>query len=368
MSYEFRQLDESTIDAVGGVLGDRFCPEAASAVRRLLANPLRSPGDDVGVVVFRDGEAVGVTASIVRRLYIGREPFVGINGGFLAMRRDAPPTLLYALLKKAHRPRWGSVLFYSNTCSPETAKVKPCLGVGNKGPETWTAVRFARLRRYPSLRRRVKRALGINLPARIPFSRPPVSPAELARSGRVLALETKSGARVVAKDGFAWADAFFKRYLERNEGVVGSRTSAELAWLFGDSLAAGKSILLAAEGPDGVRGYIVASECFYDPSRWLVVDAIALDNSPEVLAALFDAAVKAVAACSDAERLGVAGFPTQVAEIAGRRFREVRPSPCNEFAWGFSDDAAAARCAPGMSGGKGWFFGPYDGDYCICPQ
>ena len=66
MSYEFRQLDESTVDAVGGVLGDRFCPEAARAVRRLLANPLRSPGDDVGVVVFRDGEAVGVTASSLR--------------------------------------------------------------------------------------------------------------------------------------------------------------------------------------------------------------------------------------------------------------------------------------------------------------
>ena len=99
-----------------------------------------------------------------------------------------------------------------------------------------------------------------------------------------------------------------------------------------------------------------------------MVDAIAVDNSQDVLAALFDAAVKAVAACSDAERLGVAGFPPSVAETVARRFREVRPSPCNEFAWGFSDDAAAAKCAPGMSGGKGWFFGPYDGDYCICPQ
>ena len=194
MSYEFRNLDESTIDAVGGVLGDRFCPEAARAVRRLLANPLRSPGDDVGVAVFKDGEAVGVTASIVRRLYIGREPFIGINGGFLAMRRGAPPTLLYALLKKAHRPRWGSVLFYSNTCSPETAKVKPCLGVGNKGPETWTAVRFARLRRYPSLRRRVKRALGINLPARLPFSRPPASgPGNRPRPGPGLCPSSAGG-------------------------------------------------------------------------------------------------------------------------------------------------------------------------------
>lgn len=368
MSYEFKNLDESTIDAVGGVLGDRFCPEAASAVRRLLANPLRSPGDDVGVVIFKDGEAIGVTASIVRRLYIGREPFIGINGGFLAMRRGAPPTLLYALLKKSHRPRWGSVLFYSNTCSPETAKIKPCLGVGNKGPETWTAVRFARLRRYPSLRRRVKRALGVNLPARLPFSRLPVSPAELARSGRQFAFDPKSGMRVVAKPDFSWVDAFFERYLRGNDGVVGSRTSAELSWLFGDSVASGKSIVLAAEGPDGVLGYIVASECFYDPSRWLVADAIAIDNRPDVLAALFDASAGAVVACSDAERLGVAGFPPQVAKLVERRFPEVRPSPCNEFAWGFSDDSAAARCAAGMSGGKGWFFGPYDGDYCICPQ
>ena len=64
MSYEFRNLDESTIDAVGGVLGDRFCPEAARAVRRLLANPLRSPGDDVGVAVFKDGEAAAQSVGV----------------------------------------------------------------------------------------------------------------------------------------------------------------------------------------------------------------------------------------------------------------------------------------------------------------
>ena len=368
MSFSFRSLDESTMDAAAPVVAERFCPEAVATVRRLLSNPVRPPGGDVGVVAFDGDRAVGVTGSIVRRLYLGRERFTGINGGFLAMRRDAPATLLYLLLKKAHVPRFGSSLFYSNTCSPATAKMKPCVGVGNVGPESWAAARFARLRRYPSFRRRVKRSLGIGLPARPPFADAPVSPLECASARRVFASDGGRGIAVTARADFSWADGFFERYLEGNDGVVGSRTTEELGWFFGDAVSAGDSMVLVAEAQDGVRGYVVVSPCLYDRSRWHVADAIALGNDAAVLSLLFDAAKRAVLACSDAERLGVAGFPARVQPLVEKAFPERRPAPCNEFMWGFSDPEMAKRCGKGYLGERGWFFGPYDGDYCLCVQ
>ena len=356
------------MDAAAEVVAERFCPEAVAAVRRLLANPVRSPGDDVGVVAFDGDRAIGVTGSIVRRLHLGREPFAGINGGFLAMRRDAPATLLYMLLRRAHNPRFGSVFFYSNTCSPATAKVKPCVGVGNMGPESWAAARFARLRRYPSFRRRVKRGLGLSLPERPPFAVPPVPPLECVRSSMVFAADGARGLAVKARADFSWADRFFEKYLDGNDGVVGSRTTRELGWLFGDAVSSGGGLALAAEGPNGVAGYAVVVPCMYDRSRWHVADAIALGNDVAVLSLLFRAAKNAVRACSDAERLGVAGFPAQVQPLVEREFPERRPAPCNEFMWGFSDALFGRRCEGALLGGRGWFFGPYDGDFCMCPQ
>ena len=368
MAFEFRNLDESTIDAVEPVIAERFCPEAFAQVRRLLKNPARTAGDDVGVVVFDGERVVGVTGSIVRRLYVGSDGFVGINGGFLAMRRDAPATLLYGLLKQAHRPRFGSSLFYSNTCSPATVKMKPCVGVGNHGPDSWSAVRFARLRRYPSFRRRVKRGLGIGLPERLPFSAAPVSPLECVRTRRRFAADEASGLVVTACSDFEWADLFFDMYLLGNKGVVGSRSTAELMWCFGDAVSSGTGLALVAESSEGVMGYLVAAPCPFDASRWSVVDAIALRNDRKTLSLLFEAAKKAVLACSAAERLEVIGFPAWIQREIARAFPLSRPTPCNGFMWGFSDADMSKKCGDLTDSEKGWFFGPYDGDHCLCVQ
>ena len=366
MAYVCKNLDETLLAAAGEVVAERFCPEAAKMLRRLFANPALEPGDDIGSVVCDGDRVVGVSGAIARRLYFGRESLRGINGGFLSMRRDAPATLLFALLKHSHRPREGNVLFYSNTCSPATAKIKPCVGVKNHGPESWTCVRYAVLRHYPAFRRRVARKLGLTLPKRLPFFAAPVSPLDCVRDGRVFAADR--GLVVRAKQGFGWADEFFEKYLSGNDGVTGSRTTRELEWFFGDSVATGKSIAIAAEGTGGVEGYVVASPCMYDPERWLVVDAIALGNSAETLGLLFLAAKRAVLACSGASRLEVIGFPDLARHVVERHFPRSRPTPCNEFAWGFSDPDSAQRCESAIAAGKGWFFGPYDGDLCLCPQ
>ena len=368
MAFVCRDLDETTVAVTEAVIAERFCPEAFAMTQKMLSNPLRAPGDDIGVVVFDGDRVAGVTGSIVRRLYFRREPFIGINGGLLAMRRDAPATLLYVLLRQAHRPRFGSSLFFSNTCSPATARMKPCVGVGNQGPESWLSTHFARLHRYPSFRRRVKRGLGLLLPERLPFMPSPVSPLACVKSGRSFAADVRRGIAVRIRSGFSWADDFFDRYLKGNEGVVASRTSAELTWLFGDRVAEGSSVLLVAEGPDGDVGYLVAGPCPYDGSRWMVVDAIAIGNDRDVLVALFKAAKRAVGACSDAERLEVIGFPMWLQPIIAKEFPKSRPMPCNGFMWGFSDAALGQRCGLDSLGEKGWFFGPYDGDFCLCQQ
>ena len=368
MAFSCIDLDENSIAAAEAVVSERFCPEAVSMLRKLLSNPLRTAGDDIGTVV-RDGDVVaGVTGSIVRRLYFGREPFCGINGGFLAMRRDAPPTLLFLLLKRAHRPRFGSVLFYSNTCSPSTVKMKPCVGVKNTGPDSWLEFRCARLRRYPSFRRRVKRGLHLPLPELPPFAKKPVSPLLCVKERRVFAKDAGRGLVARACLDFAWADGFFSAYLKGNEGVVGSRTTAELDWFFGEEVAAGRSIALVAEGARGVEGYVVVRPSLYDPSRWFVADAIALRNDAETLALLFDAAKASVRECSGAERLEIIGFPMSAANVIAKAFPKARSAACNGFMWGFSDADFGRRCAEGMADGKGWFFGPFDGDFCLCLQ
>ena len=368
MAFACKDLDESNIAAAETAVSERFCPEAFAMLRKLLSNPLRSPGDDIGSVVCAGDDVAGVTGSIVRRLYFGREPFSGINGGFLAMRHDAPPTLLFLLLKRAHRPRFGSVLFYSNSCSPATAKMKPCVGVKNVGPDSWTEIRYARLRRYPSFRRRVKRSLGLSLPEFPPFAKRPVSPLLCAKEERVFAADAGRGLAAKARSDFAWADDFFSAYLKDNDGVVSSRTTAELDWFFGDEVANGLSIVLTAEGPRGVEGYVVLRPCLYDPSRWFVADAIALGNDRAVLALLFKAAKASVLECSGAERLEILGFPMAVRPVIAKAFPKSRPTPCNGFMWGFSDADFERRCGGGIADEKGWFFGPYDGDFCLCLQ
>ena len=368
MAFACKDLDETNIASAEAAVSERFCPEAFALLKKLLSNPLRSPGDDIGTVVCDGDEVVGVTGSIVRRLYFGREPFYGINGGFLAMRHDAPPTLLFLLLKRAHKPRFGSMLFYSNTCSPSTVKMKPCVGVKNAGPDSWLEIRYARLRRYPSFRRRVRRSLGLSLPEFPPFAGRPVSPLACVAEGRVFAEDKRRGLVATARQDFAWADEFFSAYLKGNDGVVSSRTTAELNWFFGEEISAGRSIVLVAEGGRGVEGYVVVRPSLYDPSRWFVADAIALGNDKDVLALLFDAAKASVLACSGAERLDIIGFPMSIRSVIAKAFPKISPMLCNGFMWGFSDADFERRCVEGMADGKGWFFGPYDGDFCLCLQ
>ena len=302
-----------------------FSPKECSLLDKMLGNPLRKEIGEAsaGEVVYQDNRPVAFQGAILRRLYLGQEPMVGIVGSTLAAKRDTSPVMLMRLMRATIAPRAVSRIFFANTANATSQKMNRLLGVKGIGPATCERIRVA----------------FTYVPQWLSW----LCPRPHAR-------------RLMSIDGKVFDD-FWSRYLASNNGIVSSRSSKELAWMFGDRLASGEVVFLGEFIGDALVGYIaLRSSC--GGTRWLIVDWIAIGNDVTKLESLLQSAVRFLRRTRGAVFLKTIGFPDFAEPIIRKHLRFSRKTPNNSFLWKFLGEEKEITATS-------WFFGPYDGDRCL---
>lgn len=158
---------------------------------------------------------------------------------------------------------------------------------------------------------------------------------------------------------------FWEKFLVQNDGLITSRSPERMAWLFDKSIKAGMITLLVAEKNNEVCGYVLLRKLphYLD---WVTIDCgicdiCALGGNEECLKAL------AFASISAASRMGAlrvcmhgAALPRQE-EWLNVAFRHRRVDDHPVFLYKTRD----AEIEESLQDGKGWFFGPLDGEACM---
>ena len=322
MKAEIRAFEESTLADAKQVVADMFSPETCPLLNKMLANPLRKELGErtAGDIAYQDGRPVAFQGAVLRRLYVGQEQIVGVVGSTLCSRPRTSPVLLMQLMKATIKPRGGSVFFFANTAHIASMKMNRMLGVKGCGPMTCERIRFA----------------VTWMPRFLKWTVP------------------KSGLKIFRNVDQAAFDSFWRRYLAGNVGLVSSRTSEELEWMFGEGLSSGETVLLGHFDEAGLDGYIVLRST-HGGSRWMVMDWIALHDDGAVLSELLKSAVRFVRRETKGWLLEMIGFSEAAGRIAGKVLPFWRRTKNNSFLWHFAE---GRRKIPEGS----WFFGSYDGD------
>lgn len=323
MNCEIKPFDESTFSDAKALTDDLFEPKPGNVLEKILSNPLRKEisATSAGEIVYQDGKAVAFQAAIVRRLFIGKRPFIGIVGSTLCSRPETSPVLLMQLMKATIKSRYGSKLFFANTANIASMKMNRLLGVKGAGPRTCERIRF-----------------GVMwVPGFLKFLLP------------------RPKAKAVSDIDEVFFDSLWERYLSGNKGLVSSRSARELRWMFGDGLTSGNTVMLGSYDADNqLVGYIVVSST-HGGKRWMVMDWIALRNDKCILKALLVSAVRHLRKYKRSFLLEMVGYTEEGDRIASSVLPFVRKAKSNSCLWKFNDTRAAM---PDDS----WFFGAYDGD------
>lgn len=358
MKTEYKTLDESTARDVRELVETRFGKSALSILEQILRNPLRKLNSDAGAVGYRGGRAVCLQAEMLRRLYVGWEPIFGLVGGMTCKtRKGCPLRVLLETIDRAAVPKNGSVMVFGNSCVESTAKLSAEAG-GVVGPESCTRYLWRAVRPFDCLcyflRRKI---LKLDVPDWKPFS---------TRGSLGFSLPTNGLAiRCVPQIDPCLFDGMMKRYLMGNRGVVCSRSAEELNWIFGERVKRGEVVVLGAFRAGELMGYLMM-DGRKEARRWEIKDWIAVNNDLHVLETLLKAACLFLKRLTPAMMLEVIGFEQRVQPILKRYLPHERGMGHNTFSWNAVDEAWRTRLNGELTSGEGWFYGPYDGDWCMC--
>lgn len=359
MECEIKPFDESTMDDAKNVAEAMFSNRVFSVLEKMLTNPLRQElgVSAAGEVVYQDGKPVAFQGAIIRRLYFGKKPFVGVVGSTLCSRPETSPVLLAKLMRTTIRPRGGSVLYFANTAIPASSRMNRLLGVKGQAPESCAGVDFAVFKWGEFLNFALRGRLPRFVSTVLDF---------IGRLGDTFWMKrrrTNMNSRLETNIGEAFSD-FWKSYLEGNVGVVASRTQGELRWVFEDAIAAKKMVMISLRGAeDMIHGYIVAKVLGNNRKRWMIVDWIALKDDESVLSDLLHCLIDHLKKIECAAWLESVGFPMSIRQILKRYLpfrRKLRESVFVYKAFDKKVEDALADIST-----RNWFWGGYDGDRCM---
>lgn len=322
MKTEIKAFDETTLADAKKVVSEMFSPAACPLLDKMLANPLRKElgVSAAGEIAYQDGEPVAFQGAILRRLFAGQEPIIGVVGSTLCSKPETSPVLLMNLMKATIKPRGGSELFFANTANPASMKMNRMLGIKGVGPETCARIRFDLTWAHPYLKSLCPRP----------------------RSKRVTSVDAET------------FNTFWGRYLAGNRGLVSSRTAEDLNWMFGDGLSSGETVAFGEFKEGELLGYIVIHST-NNSHRWMVFDWIALNDDMAVLRRLLTSAVRFARRETSAVLFEMVGFSEMADKVASSVLPFRRKTNNNSCLWRFSDGR-------GFIPEGSWFFGAYDGD------
>jgi hypothetical protein len=154
-------------------------------------------------------------------------------------------------------------------------------------------------------------------------------------------------------------DEFWSRLLAGNRGLLTSRTSEELDWLFGQGLKSGCDVLLARVEDARLAGYAVLRKAVIGGEMvGRVMDWVAEDRDPCLLGDLL------LDVCTYARdfrmaAIEISGFPTDVQSMVRESLPFTRKIPGNPFVIFAREQELLKRI---VEDPYGWFWGPVDGD------
>ncbi len=359
MAIEYRDFTEETFPLLRDLIVSRFGPGSLAALQKILNNPIRRNVSPAGCIGFKNGQAVCFKASTVRRIFFGQEEAYGLVGGyFCKQEKGCPLSIILEVQKRAEWDRYPCRLRFGNTCIYTTMRMNAEIGA-HQGTESWSEMRFGIIHPVRFLWLLIRRKV-IRLPQPAP------------RAFRHAADETRSYAvsrecsirRVIEFD--SRFDTFWRLYLSKNLGLVLSRDRETLEWLFGEDVRKGKCVLLAAvRGSNEVEGFIVLRPMHGSPDRWQIMDMIAFENSPERMDLLLRGARGFLKKETSGITLESTGFPDFIQPVLSKYMPHLQKTGHNRFEWISNDQEVIRIIEQTGNTRESWFFGPFDGDYCL---
>ena len=365
-----KPLTEDTLDDARSVIESRFGAGGLDALRIDMANPVRKEFPVAGHIAYKDGTPVAFEASILRRIFFKGKKFLGRVGGLSCIRKEAPLRAFLLVMAEVEafieRMPEGCRLSFGNSLCCETAATACLYDARGNVPLSCSVYYESRIRFLPwfMLRirywaQRVRRKLfkiGLTEKKWPEFS-------TLASRG----YETRCDGFQIGRLMEFREDLFnglMKRYLETSAGLVSSRTSEELEWLFGERVRKGTAVVLGAFSGDELVGHVIV-DGGVAARYWRIVDWFALRNDAKTLEALLKTVCRFLKEKTPAITLSSRGFPTFVQPIISKCLPHRTNMSYSVFSWSCGKDKSfQAELEKIIDTPSSWFFGPYDGDAC----
>ena len=356
-----RPFDETTCADAKKLFAERFGAADASLLDFVLANPARARGEPCGLVGYDDKGVCSTVVLLPRRLYWRKQKLKGDVGVALARREDASREAFVEFLGRAFAGETADVFFVNTAIPPSRKRVGEIIQTVD-GPASCCELREWPLSPEPGFAARaiarVRSLLGRRdaVPSSTPVCR------EAVNLGDGFAFEDGVEYFREVSIGNEAFDSFWSDYLATNEGLVSSRTAAELRWMFQDQLASGESILLTLFEKGRLCGYVVCRRTDATAQCWRVADLIAIENDARRLERLLTVAANYLRLRLRVRYFQVTGYPDGIQPLLKKLFPKASPYGWNKCVWQYRNEKARALCGDWMHDGKSWFGCPYDGD------
>lgn len=359
---EFKGFSKETFADALAVARKVFGSGIETLLDKILSNPYnQSTGcSDAGEIAYLDGMPVGFNATIPRYIYKGKDPVVGVVGSTLALLPEARKGLvIYDLMQRTTAQKQNAFMLFGNSANKDGMRINKAFGFKGIGPNSCACKRVAVVRWIPFicyiiLSKIFKRKIN---------ARGGVIKRSVGHAYRVRR-ENLEIIRIQDFDEKTFS-LFWNEYLQHNSGYVCSRTPEELQWMFGGADKASDIIIVGAFDKERLLGYIVFTH-IHSSCAWRVSDLIAQKNDLKVLSALMDGGVQVLKRSTSAVFCEISGFPDFVQPIIAKKFNMERILPNNQFCWKLYGNEDYSKVYSMLNSKDSWFFGPYDGDRCMC--
>lgn len=337
----------------------RFAPGTSAAIDHILQVPWRPQGEPAGVVLYEAGKPVCFRALIARHYFFGQLSLTGVVGSMLCKLRGVSSDCVREVMRqttKQFRLKNGEVnLYLTNSAVPRNIALHKELGIESYLSQAWLYSSIAVLRPLVYVWQVFQRKVLRSEPsANIPVC--------IEEAGKFEVRENEFCVNVMTKIDRSKVDTFWQAYLKNNEGLVASRTSKELEWMYGARLSAGEAAFLVCEDSHGVAGYIVLVTDGSRGCRWYIADMIALGNNSQVLSLLLRSVKIFLRECTPAVICTVVGFPDSVQKMIQRWRTFTRKRDCSSLIFKAHEETLTSQILDSLSRNNGWAFCPYDGD------
>ena len=371
METRILPVTEGNLKLVADLASKFGMPRSVGWLKRILFDPtvcdLTNDGMRGHIAVDETGVGVSVSCYFYLPIYFRRSRMLATSGCILASFPKYGDSLI-CVREENTKTQCRCCVHSSNDIANErSAKISKILSRLEEAPLLTRECRFAFTgfsgRFFYRLKRlgRIAKPLT-NLGWKLAF------PFVLIENLIRVFLRSKYGYRLVRRmsiDKMPFGD-FWERFLEKNEGLATSRDPDRLAWLFNDSLAAGTVQLITAEKNGRIQGYTIVRRMpdTFNPGlafhEHLVCDICAVGNDEKCLKALVGAIVYLTARDGGVRVHFYGALPGQERWLNSIfKFYNLEDHPT--FMYKVKD----LEIAHSLEAGKGWFFGPFDGERCM---